>query len=47
MKGKPVYIVCCFSNILGAFESFEDATQLAKTMIEKARPCDICTQIIK
>lgn len=47
MKGKPVYLVCCYQNIMGAYESFDDAAQVAKDLIQKNRPADICTQIIK
>lgn len=47
MKGNPVYVVCCYQNIIGAYESFDDATQVAKELISKNRPADICTQLIK
>lgn len=45
--GQCVYIVSCYQSLVGCFASFEDATQVAKTFIDKGRICDISCQIIK
>lgn len=45
--GQCVYIVSCYQNLVGCYASFEDATQVAKTFIDKGRICDISCQIIK
>lgn len=47
MRGKTIYIVTRYQSILGVYENFDDATQVARTFIEKGQLCDIQTQIIK
>lgn len=44
---KNVFIVTCYQNVIGVYETMEDATQVADSFIKKGRIADvICRPVI-